>query len=344
MAHGHFPERDIAQLRRLLDDACKGIAAAEAALAHHSRPEARLTAINFPLEETLLGEAVGLWSEWRDRVAALLRQLDTQTAAALLQYERLFDETAGRQSQGFLRRRVHLGNAAPEAIALDVVELLSVSAALDRMLGEAKPFLALHHRVCEAHLQQLVTRRRQLDGELDEAGRRLSSLKARTHERASATLPQRGPSLDAISEEERKELALDRQAAEVKDKMLRSEHETLLRLMTDDEDFLDVLNSGIAAVNVMAAKLAIDVEQRVALLKAANEQSATQGEDLPAGVEDLVAAFEANLLAGHDMLLRKQAADEAFARRLEVAPSPREPAVDDEEDVPAAPQQQPATI
>lgn len=48
MAHGHFPERDIAQLRRLLDDACKGIAAAEAALAHHSRPEARLTAINFP--------------------------------------------------------------------------------------------------------------------------------------------------------------------------------------------------------------------------------------------------------------------------------------------------------
>ncbi len=344
MANSSFLEREIAPLRRLLDDACKGIAAAEAALAHHSRPDARLMAVNFPLEESILREAVGLWGDWKARAADLLRKLDRETAGVNLQFERLFDEMAGRQSQNFLQRRVHLGNPAPEAIALHLVSLLSVSAALDRMLAEVRPFLALHHRSCEACLLQLTDRRRQMDVDLEDAERQLASLKARTHERLSSPVAPRSAVLDPGSEAERRELALDRKAAQTREEMLRSERETLMRVISDDEDFLDVLNAGIGAVNVMAGKLAVDIEQRVALLKAAWAQSAVPAEDLPDGVEDLIADFDANALAGHDLLIRKQRAEDAFSRKLEAAPTNPAATADEAEEIPLVPSEQAASI
>lgn len=344
MPHGPFFERDIASLRRLQDDAFKGVQAAEAVLFDHSKPEARLTAINFPLEESLLGEAVGLLVDWKTQAAALLRKLDAETASANLQFERLFDENAGRQSQGYLRRRVHLGHAEPETIAVALVDLLSISAALDRMLNEARPLLVLHHRGCEAYLLRLVARRRQWDVDLVDAERRLASLTARTHGRQSSMTSPRSPASEAASEEERRMLALDRHAAQVRDEVLRSERETLLRLIADDEDFLDVLNSGIAAVNVMAAKLALDVEQRIALLKAVNAQSAKPLVAFPAPVEATIVAFDANILSGHDLLMRKQRTDDAFSRRLEAALPMPGAAADEDGAAPTPPPPLPPSI
>lgn len=317
MAHVPAFERDIALMQPLLADASKGIIAAEAVISQHSEPDARLTALNFPLEESLLREAVRLLQGWQSHAANLLRRLDTKTASANLQFERLFDENAGRQSQGFLRRRVHLGNAVPEAISADLVKLLSASAALDVALAQAKPLLVLHHRSCEAHLLRLESRRRQLDVALEQAGRQLELLEGRTRERQAAAPPFGGRALSAASEEERRTLALDRHAAQVADEQLRFERETLLRLIAEDEEFLAVLNRGVAAVNVMGAKLKVDIEQRVALLKAAQAQSKGATPEPPVAVQQLVQAFDANLLGGHDLLSRKQRADEAFSRRLE---------------------------
>lgn len=332
MAHGPVFERDIVRLRRLLGDASKGIQAAETVLSRHSEPDARLTAINFPLEESLLHEAAGLLREWQAQAARLLGSLDTKTASANLQFERLFDENAGRQSQGLLRRRVHLGNAEPAAIVADLVQLLLASASLDEALAETRPLLVLHHRSCEAHVMRLDTRRRQMDVGFEQTQRQLDLLEARTQEhRASRSF--RGQA-SAASEDERRTLALERHAAQVADEQLRFERETLFRLIADDETFLDVLNEGLAAANVMATKLKVDIEQRVALLKAAQAQSGSTLLAFPVPVQALVQAFDDNLLAGHDLLSRKQRADYAFLRRLEAVTDVPDAVAEEESEMP----------
>jgi predicted nucleic acid-binding Zn-ribbon protein len=334
MAHGPSLERDIGALRRLLDDAFKGMRAAEAALLCHSKPDARLTVINFPLEESLLRDTVDLLTGGKRQATALLRRLDTMTASVNLQFERLFDENAGRQSESFLRRRAHLGPAAPEVLAAELVDLLAGSAALDRMLREAKPVLVEHHRNCEACLLRLVVRRRQVDVDLEEASNRVAFLKTRAKERRRTSGHGRNPASDASDEEERRTLALERQAAQDRDEALRAERETLQRMTADDEDFVEALNAGLAAANIMAAKLAVDIEQRVALLKAITVHLSKPATDIAKPVQALITAFDANILAGHDLLARKQRTDDVFLRRMVASiasPEDREDTVDEPE-------------
>lgn len=340
MPQGPSFERDIGALRRLLDDAFKGMRAAEAVLLCHSKPEARLTVINFPLQENLLRETVDLLTGWKGQAAALFGKLDAKTASANLQFERLFDQNAGRQSESFLRRRTHLGPAAPEAIGAELVALLTISAALDRMLRETKPVLVEHHRKCEACLLRLVARRQRVDVDLEEAGNRVAFLKTQAKERRTTGYG-RDLAAEAAADEERRTLALDRQAAQAKDEALRSERETLQRMIADDEDFVEALNAAIAAANVMAAKLAVDIEQRVALLKALTVQSSVSTADIPAPVQALVTAFDASALAGHDLLARKQRADDAFSRRMQASLShlekPAEEPADEASEAEASP-------
>lgn len=346
MPHSPSFERDIGPLRRRLDDALKGMRAAEAVLLHHSEPDARLTVINFPVEESLLREAVGLLTGWKAQAVALLRSLDAATAAADLQFARLFDGNAGRQSEGVLRRRVHLGHVAPEAIAAELVDLLSISAAVDRMLVEIKPVLLEHHHNCETYLLRLVARRRQMDLDLENASRQIAALKTRTDERRMIDTSHRNSASEAASEDERRTLSLARQAAQSAYETMQSERETLQRMIADDEDFVQALNGGIAAVNVLAVKLAVDIEQRIALLKAIDVQlprPMPMGE-LAAPVQALMAAFDANILAGHDLLARKQRADEAFSRRLEDVPLPDETPMEAEGEPETTPAVPPSSI
>jgi hypothetical protein len=60
----------------------------------------------------------------------------------------------------------------------------------------------------------------------------------------------------------------------------------------------------------------LDIEERVALLRAADVQSSVPRAEVPAPAQALISAFEANILAGHDLLARKQRVDEAFSRRF----------------------------
>ena len=79
------------------------------------------------------------------------------------------------------------------------------------------------------------------------------------------------------------------------------------------------LNAEIAAVNAMAGKLSVDIEQRIALLKALASEidSPLPAVARSAPVAQLIEAFEMNVLAGHDLAARKARADSVFTRRLE---------------------------
>ena len=124
-----------------------------------------------------------------------------------------------------------------------------------------------------------------------------------------------------VQEETSKALAAERDALRERELAFKPERETLERLISIYVDFVEGLNGHVGIVNAMARKLSVDNEHRVALLKAVQAQlggiaSATRG-----SVAALIGAFEANVLAGHDLAQRKAVADGAFARQLQAGQS-----------------------
>jgi hypothetical protein len=113
----------------------------------------------------------------------------------------------------------------------------------------------------------------------------------------------------------------EREALRVRELEFKPERETLQRLISIYVEFVDVLNAHVGVVNAMTGKLSIDNEQRVALLKAVQAQLSGSTSQPRASVAALIDAFDANVLAGHDLAERKAVADRAFARRLEARPS-----------------------
>jgi hypothetical protein len=263
-------------------------------------------------------------------MVALIKRLDDATVTANLQFERLFDENAGRETSGFLRRRIHLGDAAPASIAADLHMLLSASAALDAMVKSARPVFLKHYRGSEDHLLRVIERRQRADFDIEEAQRGADILIPRIGDRKSRIGSARNAAALASLEEELRSFVTERANLQEKERALLPERETLQRLIAIYEDFVEAMNVQIAALNVMGGKLALDIEQRIALLKAVEaQQPETAGQPVAPAVAGLIAAFEADLLAGYDLAQRKARADAAFARRLEPAPALPEPSAAD---------------
>jgi hypothetical protein len=323
MANISSLKRDIERLHLLLSDAFGGMDATEAAFFDHSKLYARLAAVNFPLEEGLLGETVSLLTAWTGQAAKLVRALDAAMSAERLAFEQLFDKRAGNPSRGVLRDHVPHGKTTPEAMAAELVSLLGVSVELDAMLKQAKPVFSRHHRQCEYYLLQIVERRRTADAGIDIVSRDIAELKARLRRhQGSVSSARTGPAL-AASEEERKAIVAEQRAARVSEEALLSERETLMRLIEDVEGFVDSLNNQVAAANVIAAKISIDIQQTIALCKAIEAQASRPVSNIPGPVLDAMTEFEASPLSGLGLFERKSNADASFARRLDpVLPPP----------------------
>jgi chromosome segregation ATPase len=224
-------------------------------------------------------------------------------------------------------------HSSATGIVTDVRNLLSASALLDAMLKKAQPVFRRHHHSCEDHLLRIIERRQRADFDIEEAQRRADALSPRIADRQNRIPSARNAAALAGFEEELKAFTAERQELREKEQALQPERETLQRLISIHEDFVDALNALNAALNAMRGKLAVDIEQRIALFKASGAQSDALAGDLPAAVGDLVAAFDANVMAGYDLGPRKARADDAFARRLD--PRPAEPEVSTEAEVPA---------
>jgi hypothetical protein len=329
-------ETDTARARAILEDAFKGVEATDAALAEHSKGPANLDAVNLPVEEAMVSETIALLDRWKNQAAAIVTSLDTATAAAQLRFERLFDENAGREKSGFLGRRIHLGHAAPASISAELHALLSGTAALDAAFQRARPDFLARSRGCEDHLLRIIERRQRADASIEDGHRRMDALTPRIADRKSRIGTARNAAALATFEEDLRALIAEYEMLQESERHLTPERETLQRLIAIYEDFVEALNAQLAAVNAMAAKLRIDAEQRIMLLKATDAQQA--GDIRQVRTPPVVAmfeAFEANILAGYDLPARKAKADAAFARRLGPAPQPpEEPATEAEPEEP----------
>lgn len=327
MAKSSTADGDIGSVQALFDDALRGMDATEAALAAHARGGDRLDAVNLPVEEAVAVETAQLLARWKGLTAAIVRALDGTTASVALRFERLFDQKAGRESQGITGHRLPAGAANPAGIAVDLRHLLETSATLDAVMKSAKPAISKHARASEDHLLRVIERRQRADFEIEDAQRRLDALAPRIADRRSRIGTARNATALATFEDDLRTLVADQETQRGREKTLLPERETLQRMIDIYETFVEMLNMQTAATNVIAAKLSLDIEQRIGLLRAVDVQvgAGSQPAIASSAVAELIKAYDDNVLAGHDIAARKAKADAAFARRLDPSPSPTAP-------------------
>jgi hypothetical protein len=313
-------ESDAIKARATLDDALKGLEATEAALAGHSRGGARRAAINLPSEEALVDETVRLLERWKSQSATLLRELDAGTSVMAQDFARLFDETVGRPSAWDFKRKIHQTKSSPASISSELEDQLVAAALFDGMLKTLRPVLLKRYRDCEGHLLRIIEQRQRVDFDIEDLQRRSDVMMLQIADRRSAMTSRVSADRPAL-EEEYKVLVAEREAFRVRELEFKPERETLQRLISIFVEFVDVLNAHVGVVNAMAGKLSIDNEQRIALLKAVQTQLSGPTSQPRASVAALIGAFDANVLAGHDLAERKAVADQVLARRLEARPS-----------------------
>ncbi|AVA22365.1 hypothetical protein ACXHXG_09700 [Rhizobium sp. LEGMi198b] len=319
MVKAHSFDGEIDKARAMLEDAIKGMDAANAGLGRNAKGNGRFDAINFPVEEALVRETIELLDRWKTLALSLVKQLDLLTAAADLQHRRLFDEKAGIDTSGLLGRRMGQGRAEPASIAADLDAALAASASLDTQFKTARPALVRSFRDCEAHLVRIIERRQHIDFEIEEVQRQADAFIPRIFDRRSSISSARDVASRSELEAEYSRLVAEQDALHEQERALQPGRTALQRLIDIYEELANVLNVKIAAVNAMAGKLAIDIEQRIALLNAVISEAVPPlpATERPARVAALIAAFEANVLAGHDLAARKARADDVFTRRLE---------------------------
>jgi hypothetical protein len=319
MVRAHSFDGEIDKTRVTLNDAIKGMDAANAGLGGHAKGDGRLDTINFPVEEALVRETIELLDRWKTRSLSLVKELDLVTATADLQHRRLFDEKAGIDTTGVQGRKIGLGHAKPASIAADLEALLAASASLDEQFKTARSALVRSFRDCEAHLVRIIERRRHIDFDIEEVQRQADALIPRISDRRNGAPSARDADSRSELEAEYHRLLAEQDDLHEQERALQPGRAALQRLIDIYEELAHVLNAQIAAVNAMTGKLTVDIEQRIALLKAVMSEAVPPlpATERPAPVAALIAAFDANVLAGHDLAARKSRADDVFTRRLE---------------------------
>ncbi|MFS8112766.1 hypothetical protein QD460_13675 [Rhizobium jaguaris] len=324
MVKVHSFDSEIDKARTTLDNAIKGMDAANARLSRHTKGDGRVDTINFPVEEALVRETIELLGRWKARSLSLVKELDLATASADLQHRRLFDEKAGIDTSGGPGRKVGMGHAKPASIAADLEAALAASASLDAQFKTARPALVRSFRDCESHLERIIERRRHIDFDIEQLQRQADALIPRIADRRSSIPSAHDAGSRSELETEYHRLLAEQGALREQERTLQPGRAALQRLIDIYEELADVLNAEIAAVNAMTGKLTVDIEQRIALLKAVTSEvvPALPATERPALVAALIATFEENVLAGHDLAARKARADDIFTRRLDPRPPP----------------------
>ncbi|OCJ11350.1 hypothetical protein A6U86_23065 [Rhizobium sp. AC27/96] len=318
MAIPHSFDGALDKAHATLDDAIGSAGAAVAMLGGHARGEGFDT-VNFPVEEALVRETIELLDRWKLLALSLVKELDRITAQADLQHRRLFDEKAGLENAGLLRRKLAGGPTKPEAIIADLDAALNASATLDLQLKQARPAFAECFHECELQLEGVIERRQKLDFEIEEVQRAADAMTARIIDHRRSLPSIRQADMHAELDEDYRVLLAEQDEIRKQERELQAGRTVRQRLIDMYEGLAGVLNAQIAAVGAMAGKLTIDIEQRIALLKALEPEAdpPSLAAARPEAVQGLIEAFEANVLAGHDLAARKAHVDRVFTRRLE---------------------------
>ncbi|TWB17945.1 hypothetical protein FBZ99_102531 [Rhizobium sp. ERR 1071] len=324
MLRPHSFDGMLDKARTTLEDAMNDANSAVATLAGHARDSERIAAVNFPVEEAFVREAIELLDRWKSVALSLVKELDHATDEADLQHQRLFNEKIGLENAGLLGRMLARRPMRPDEIILNVDAALAASAELDLLFKQAKPVFSRCFRDCELQLEGVIERRRKLDFEIEEVQRRADALAEKLMYQRRNRPSSRHADLQSELEADYRALVAEQDDIRRQEQELQSRRTVRQRLIDIYERLAVALNNQIAAIGAMAAKLTVDIEQRIALLKAlaTEAEPGSAAVSRTAAVENLIQAFEPNVLAGYDLAARKAHVDAVFKRRLEPHPLP----------------------
>jgi hypothetical protein len=248
---------------------------------------------------------------------SLLGDIDAATSGTSENFERLFDDGAGRPSPWSVRLKFRKTRSSPAQMSVELEDQLAAAAAFDTMLRVFRPMVIRRHKECESHLLRMIEQRQRIDFDIEDIQRQSDVLMLQIADRRGGVNPPGDPDDLPAPDETLRALMAGHAALRERELAFTPERETLQRLISIYVDFVEALNGHVGMVNAMARKLAVDNERRIALLKAVQAQAGGLAKPPRASVAALVDAFDAHVLSGQDLARRKLVADEAFARRLQ---------------------------
>jgi hypothetical protein len=313
-----------------------------------AKSDSKLTDPNFDIENARISDVLNQQKVMEANIADLIIGLEDATNVFGSEFESMKSFSGMEKFIGIFSKqkaqRMRTERVRNMSLAGNLQELLAKSDSIVGILKEQKSVLDERYKSSEASLIQVIERRKQTIGNLEDTQKRIETLNPMLLdiENKIAASTDTGERTDL--EAERSKLATEYNQAQAREQELLAESQTLERYTSMFQTFVDSLNNQIAAQNTLINKLTIDTEQRIVLYKALEDslktaaqqevahrintlgsQVDTAAEETMAGIGaaaqrhigDLLELHEKNMLSTQDIQRRKKLADEAFARRFQ---------------------------
>jgi len=257
--------------------------------------------------------------------AELVFSLDRLTAEVSADLDSFRGLTLREKMAGWTSRqrmwRMHTERVREAPVIERLLELLSKSDALARLIAGQRASIIERHRAAERGLVDIVEQRRRLVDSIDLARLKMKELNAKALTTQGRIGVYGNKAHWEQMETERRALKAEAERISAGEHEMRDDSQRRERFIGLFQAFVDSLNARIAACNVLLRKLMIDVEERLIIYQAQvdTDRPGMKMRIKPEFFPDIAAPirlFEKGMLVAQDLERRKNRADLEFTGRF----------------------------
>ena len=257
--------------------------------------------------------------------AELVFSLDRLTAEVSADLDSFRGLTLREKIAGWTSRqrmwRMYTERVREAPVIERLLELLTKSDALARLIAGQRAAIIERHRVAERGLVDIVEQRRRLVDSIDIARLKMKELNAKALTTQGRIGVYGNRAHWEQMEAERRALKAEAEQISAGEHEMRDDSQRRERFIGLFQSFVDSLNGRIAACNVLLRKLMIDVEERLIIYQAQvdTDRPGMKMRIKPELFPDIAAPiglFEKGMLVAQDLERRKSRADLEFAGRF----------------------------
>ncbi|WHO74727.1 hypothetical protein [Rhizobium sp. BT03] len=257
--------------------------------------------------------------------AELVFSLDRLTAEVSADLDSFRGLTLREKMAGWTSRqrmwRMYTERVREAPVIERLLELLTKSDALARLIGGQRASIIERHRAAERGLVDIVEQRRRLVDSIDIARLKMKELNAKALTTQGRIGVYGNRAHWEQMEAERRALKAEAEQISAGEHEMRDDSQRRERFIGLFQSFVDSLNGRIAACNVLLRKLMIDVEERLIIYQAQvdTDRPGMKMRIKPELFPDIAAPiglFEKGMLVAQDLERRKSRADLEFIGRF----------------------------
>ncbi|ANM11649.1 MULTISPECIES: hypothetical protein [unclassified Rhizobium] len=257
--------------------------------------------------------------------AELVFSLDRLTAEVSADLDSFRGLTLREKMAGWTSRqrmwRMYTERVREAPVIERLLDLLSKSDALARLIGGQRAAIIERHRAAERGLVDIVEQRRRLVDSIDIARLKMKELNAKALTTQGRIGVYGNRAHWEQMEAERRALKAEAEQISAGEHEMRDDSQRRERFIGLFQSFVDSLNGRIAACNVLLRKLMIDVEERLIIYQAQvdTDRPGMKMRIKPELFPDIAAPiglFDKGMLVAQDLERRKSRADLDFTSRF----------------------------